>query len=614
MQLRIGLLIILLVSTLIRAIGITEPFVYSFDSAFQEALSLAHLKYGFAITKGLAVTAVLDGKPIYHASHPPLLQLIYAGLYRLFGVNEWVSRAVSIFAGVSTICFLWWMLVKNVSVKCAFVAGLVFAVLPLSVRFGRTTNYEPLAMAMISAFCFAYFHRDKWYGFPLMCLLALVGGAFEWTFYLSFPALFLAILLFDRRWNNVKSLILPALLAGVVLVCLFAYQYDVVGRIPVVEHARVRSNPAMITRLPSKDELLSCIEDINFSLVFLFWGWASLFVKNVPKGLKIIVTYFTTIPLLFFALASQLFVSHPIALYYFVPFFAVSVGSAFTAKKNYVAYALFVAVLLFSLTRDREILNERNYFYYNIMKMIAQENENYDFYAFDSSAVGYLRTYLGVETIHPLGGNEPSLGEIVSKDNVRYVLLDTVNPEVAYLKDEVASVGDFSLKWRFLTTEVWERGSDKNAIYLTNILGQAELPPPTTNAWETPQADMLEVEHKVKYGIMHHTRQRVPSVVIFHQLPAKGVFKTTARFDPRVCDARLTDGVRYSVTIDFGNRKETKSGIISPPDNCYPQEVVIDLKKGGGKNVDILLTVDAVGNNSYDRFFWENPRVELKEE
>lgn len=613
MRLWVILLIILALSAIIRVVGITEPFVHSFDSAFQEALSLAHLKYGFAVTKGLAVTAVVDGKPIYHASHPPLLQLIYAGLYRLFGVNEWVSRGVSIFAVLSTVCFLWGLLVKNASVKSAVAAGLIFALLPLSVRFGRTTNYEPLAVAMISGFCFAYFQRDKWYGFPLMCFLAVAGGLFEWTFYLSLPALLLAVLLFDRRWDSIKSLVLPSLLAALVLAALFAYQYDVVGRIPVLEHARVRSNPVMITKLPSRDELLSRIKDVNLCFVFLFWGWVNLFRDDVSRRLKLIVMYFTIVPFLFFASASQLFVSHPIALYYFAPLSAVCAGSAFTAKKNHIAFLLLGLVLLFSLVRDRDVLNERNYFHYNIMKMIAQENENYDFYAFDSSAVGYLRTYLGVETIHPLGGNEPPFEQLISNNRIRYVILDTVNPEVAYVKDMVAGARSFFLKWRFPTAEVWERGMDEKVVRLTNILDEAEMPPPTADGWETPQADMLEVEHKVKYGIMHHSRRAVPSVIVFRGVPALGIFRTTARLDPKVCDARLTDGVRYSVVIDFGSGKEIEAGVVSPSNDCTPQDVVIDLHKKGG-TVDVSLIVESNGNNAYDRFFWEDPRVEPKEE
>jgi hypothetical protein len=260
----------------------------------------------------------------------------------------------------------------------------------------------------------------------------------------------------------------------------------------------------MIAKLPSKEELLSRLKDVNLCFVFLFWGWANLFAKDMSKGLKVTVTYFTIVPLLFFAFASQLFLSHPIALYYFVPLLAVSVGSAFTGKRNYPALALLLIVLALSLVRDKEVLNERNYFHYNIMKMIGNENESRDFYAFDSSAVGYLRAYLGVETIHPLGGNEPSFEEIVSNGKVRYIMLDTENPEVAYVRNIVTQANTFFLKWRFPTAEVWERGENKNVIRLTNMLDRAQLPPPTPHSWEMPQAQMLGVEREVKFGISHH--------------------------------------------------------------------------------------------------------------
>lgn len=605
----------LIAATALRTWGIGDPFVHSLDSAFQESLALSHLKYGLSVTRGLATSAVLDGKAIHHAAHPPLLQLIYAGLYSIFGVHEYVSRSVSIFAVLVTMICLWVVLMKAGTRRAAFVATLALAILPFSVRLSRTTNYEPLSLAFISLILVGYMWRDRKWGVALMCAVAVIGGLFEWTVYLALPTLIFAAGYGDKslKLNNLKPIFLPSIIAAITLIILLSYQYNAVGHIPVLEHAKVRSNPSAIQGMTLQDAFKTP-KDVGLAFVLFFWGfvlWMRKFKENIDMG-KVIL-YFLFMPIFFYCLAIQLLFSHPIAFYYLAPVYAIFIG--IVAERLKLPWLLLIMTFLFGsfAMRDCDVLKEQNPFYSDLAKLITQNGSLNNYYVFDSSAVGYLRYYHGIETIYPLGGNEPSLSELVSNSKVRYFILDTTHPEVGYVKKAVAGMTGLTLKWRFAQTEVWERSSGDSSVHLTNELGNATLPPPG-EFWETPQAEMLEAGGRARFGIFHHARLSGFSTIIFKGVPSGKLFKATVWMDPAVCNPPKTDGVGYSVVIKGGDWKRAANGVIKPGNNSCDSKLVEIGIDGASPKVDIELTVSPLGSASFDRFFWEDPRIELKEE
>jgi len=554
---------------------------------------------------------MLDGKAIHHAAHPPLLQLIYAGLYSIFGVHEWVSRSVSLIAVLITIISLWVILLRTGAKRAAFTAALFFAVLPLSVELSRTTNYEPLSVSFISLILVGYLWRDRKWGFVLLCIMAVIGGLFEWTVYLAFPALFISVFAREKNIKSLKPLILPSLLAAITLMALFAYQYGIIGHIPVLGHAKIRSNPAAIPLIFFSINDLKILFGGNLWLYVLCAYGFYILIKNKRTNpeLFILFLYLLSVPLLFLLFAPQLVLAHPIAQYYFVPVLAIGI-SIFTERRLKIVSIFFGIILLVFIDTDRRILKGHSNFHYNLAKLIAQEKPGDHYFIFDSSAVGYLRYYYGVETIYPLGGNEPSLTEIVSNSKVRYFILDTAHPEVGYVRKIIAGAPGLNLKWRLPQTEVWERGAGDGAIHLTNDLERATLPPQGA-FWETPQADMCEAGGLMRFGIFHHARLNDFSTIIFKDVPHGKRFKTMAMLDPAVCNPPKSDGVGYFISIRGGDWKMTMKGILKPDNNsCEPRPVEINTE-GAPPRVDVELSVSPLGNASFDRFYWEDPRIEL---
>src|SRR4030042_3500518 len=80
----------------VRWPNLRAPFVNLLDTGFQEAIALHHLDGRVLENRLLPVISEVDGEKIFHTAHPPLLHLLHAGLYGIFGVHEWVSRLAAL--------------------------------------------------------------------------------------------------------------------------------------------------------------------------------------------------------------------------------------------------------------------------------------------------------------------------------------------------------------------------------------------------------------------------------------------------------------------------------------------------------------------------------------
>jgi len=628
-----------------RAWDITAPFIRPFDTAFQEALALSHLEYGLGVTSGIAGFCLFNGQFLYHAAHPPLLQLMYAGLYALFGVSEWVSRAFCALMALGTALCLWAAMIKTGTRKAAFWAALFFAAITLSVEMGRTTNYEPGALFFISLFLLGYTMRANRRGIALMTVAVFIGGFFEWTVYLALPAVAVAALIEQRvarakrslpvkntgkpsrlrQWHpipartfrNLKFLLAPSIAAAVALVTVFSWQKAVVGVIPVVSHASTRSDPRAIF------DIAAWLEAISYPLRGVGLGWLVVAFgiyrirttyRNAPRATGLLIAYLAT-PVFFFLLAPQLVLTHPLASLYIIAPVAMLLGISAEGTKPKIMFALLGLLLVYYLANDALVIRNRAPFFYNLSRVVAKRIEaNPGCKAYDSTAIGYLRYYHNVETFHAVGANEPPVEEFIDNKDVCVFIQDVANPEVGYVRDAVnhaAKDGKIGLAWKLHGVEVWVRGAGVGTVILTNLLDRAEAPPSSGRWWERPAADIIEVGAELKYGISHHARRDGNSVIRFTDIaaPVGAVFETVARLKPGVCNPARTDGVGFKVTVSSDQWSKSVEGQIIPDKKgCKPVSVKIDIETGVDK-VSVELTVKARQNAAFDRFFWENPRI-----
>jgi len=598
-----------------RAWGLCAPFVRPLDSVFQEALALSHIKYGLGVTRGISGFGIFHDQFLYHAAHPPLLQLIYAGLYALFGVGEWVSRSFCTLAAVGTALCLWGALIKAGVRRAAFPAAMFFALMPLAVEMGRTTNYEPGALFFISLFILGYTMRAGRDGIALMVLAVYIGGFFEWTTYLAIPAVAAASLVEGKGIKNLKFLALPTGAAVVALVLVFTWQKSVVGVIPVLGHAATRSDPrALFNGAAWVAALSHPLRGVGLGWLPVLFGLYRMRAVHgkAPQATGVIIAY-AAVPALFLLLAPQLVLTHPIASLYITAPVAVLMGMAVEERGRKIVLALLALLLIYYSANDVLFLRQRSPFFYNLSRMVAHEVESdKNCKVFNSAAVGYLRYYYGIETFHAVGANEPPVRRFVKDDGICGFILDVSNPEVGYARDAVLHGADEKIKltWKIKGVEVRLRGRRSGRLHLTNLLDRAELPPQSAQEWENPRAEIMEVGSQLKYGIFHHARP-VASVIRFTGIDASGGgdFETVARLDPRVCNPPATDGVDFNVMVSSEGWSKSRGGEIVPAEGgCKPVSIKIGFEEAASR-VNVELEVRPRGNAAFDRFFWEDPRI-----
>lgn len=156
-----GLLVVLLASIMTR--DINRPFygLHSWAEAHGAWLGRVHLKYGLAYTKGLRTWAVGEpptANPHRYLDHPQLSALLNAGVMAILGINEWALRVAKIITGIASLLIFLRILKALVDVKTALLAGLLYALFPLTGYFGVG------GWVTLAGFC------------ALWCYLVLIGA------------------------------------------------------------------------------------------------------------------------------------------------------------------------------------------------------------------------------------------------------------------------------------------------------------------------------------------------------------------------------------------------------------------------------------------------------
>jgi len=129
------LLVVLLGVTLSR--DITRPFtgLHSWAQASGAWVTRSHVKYGLEYTKGVSTWAVGQPpveNPKRYWDHPQLSGLIASVFMRVFGINEWSSRIVSIIVAILTLLIFLNILRHLADDLTALLSGLILVLMPIT--------------------------------------------------------------------------------------------------------------------------------------------------------------------------------------------------------------------------------------------------------------------------------------------------------------------------------------------------------------------------------------------------------------------------------------------------------------------------------------------------
>jgi len=256
----------------VRLPNLHAPFVNLLDTGFQEAIALHHLDGQVWANRLLPVISEVDGKKIFHTAHPPLLHLLYAGAYSMFGAREWVSRAGSLLLYFGTI-FLWTRFLLGGKRSPGLLAGFAFF-LPLPFALALTTNYEPLcifSITLIAATFMCWQEKRTWSALTALFAAVLVASFSDWPVYLAVPTL----LLMNRRREQGRNLLLALILfEAMIFGAILLWQRAVTGEVVFFSHATTRNDPRTILQFGTYRLLWDHLGDLlglgPFLLVMVF--------------------------------------------------------------------------------------------------------------------------------------------------------------------------------------------------------------------------------------------------------------------------------------------------------------------------------------------------------
>ncbi|MEE8169892.1 MAG: glycosyltransferase family 39 protein [Phycisphaerae bacterium] len=146
--------------------GVDQPWVgmQDWNGAYFSYISRNLLRYPIETSRLLPVVEmgsipVTDAEVQRYATHPPGLPWLLAVSFALLGVSEWAARLVPILCSLGSL----WLLIRITSSTLgrpvAIVAGLLYAVMPMSTFFGRMVNHEAVVLFFVLLAWWGWFGR-----------------------------------------------------------------------------------------------------------------------------------------------------------------------------------------------------------------------------------------------------------------------------------------------------------------------------------------------------------------------------------------------------------------------------------------------------------------------
>lgn len=133
--------------------NLTQPWVgmHDWNGAFFSQLARNVLRYPLAVHRGMPMIAVGAKVPApeersIYATHPPGLVWLLAGMFSLFGESEAVARMMAVAASLAALVLFLRLADRAYGRGVAVVSGLIYAVMPMSVYFGRMVDHEAICL------------------------------------------------------------------------------------------------------------------------------------------------------------------------------------------------------------------------------------------------------------------------------------------------------------------------------------------------------------------------------------------------------------------------------------------------------------------------------------
>ena len=649
-------IIIFFFAVLIRCYEITLPYMKAYEAVFQEIIARNHLIYGFTQTNFVSVVTVVNGQNIYHLSHPPLLQILIAISYSIFGMHEWSARLVPILFSLGSILLIYLIVQKLWDKETALLSSIFATFMPMSVYFGRIVNFEPVVLFFALLIIFGYIYwtetNEKKYFF-LMLIGVILGGLTDWPLYLILPFL-LGHSLITKK--NTKSIVLIFSIG-----CLIAVSYLVLKSYLIGYDAGVKSWFTLVSIRSNASSFLLNYEFYTrlfqrllnwftvIPLVLSVYGvYQSLRVilrekilndniKNSEKHLiPLIILMFGLSWILLFPQSTYV---HLFQLFYLIP--GVSIYAAiglryFLHKKsgnrlmNVCGIIVAVSILFFFVFSSTNFIltlhTGINYESRNIGILIKENTNPDDLILVSHGAYGILYYSDRMNIQHPLA---PPNIDVIKCDRPKFVIY----PSFTWLDStwDRSEMDDLLLHDNYtqiptaLPFTIWARDIDISSSLLSEKPTKIELHYYNKT---TDIADIGDIkECKITYLMIQGEGKRafyehpINTGKIFvsynTMIPINSSLTFSIGMDERTWSSDKGDGVLFEIYININDTKSDYtifSKYIDPKNNVSDRkwhDFEIPLNNYAGENVTISFVTSPGPKNdcAYDWAYWGEPRI-----
>ncbi len=142
-----------------------------------------------------------------------------ASLYKLFGIHEMFGRLLSVFCSIGTVLGIFLLVKKIVNEQTALWSSFFYAILPLSIFYGRAFMPEQM-MLMFSVFGIYFF--SKWLDTQKFLFFLFSVISISLAALLKLPALYLGLPLLFLCWNKYQKALFTRPLIWIFALFVFA--------------------------------------------------------------------------------------------------------------------------------------------------------------------------------------------------------------------------------------------------------------------------------------------------------------------------------------------------------------------------------------------------------
>lgn len=371
-----ALAVIFLVALLSQLWRFTDPYGLAYETGFQERIARRHLDPGLSVTRGLSTINNLGPEPVFHPTHPPLLQLVLAGLFAVLGDSEAAARLVPLTCFLLLLLGIWKLTHGYLSPRARLLALAAALLCPLSFYAGRIVNFESPVMACV-VWTLVWIEslnlqpsRRAWTG---LLAVGAVGTLIDWPYPLFVLCLFLLSFFREDRNPPYKRAVRHLFALSMGLSVLYALYVWGAGAMPtLMHHAKVQTGaysaesgyqlpPFLISPLWWWSLLLRAGAYGTPVLLGTLAAWliCALRKRRWRAGLShgcLVLSVFGFTYLALFARASH---HHVWCLFYLAPLLSLAFGILAERLRPVAGYALLAGVVAFSVPMNFEFRTKK---------------------------------------------------------------------------------------------------------------------------------------------------------------------------------------------------------------------------------------------------------------